>query len=330
MLLLRQASHQFVMAKNRQESGFITASIKKIIEEKMDNGYRRFAIFPFGNVGIEAKVILNLAYGVTEEYIFDDHLCKYNSDISSIEMLGQLNRKDLVVIFATINEKLYSMLKKQLSIYLDEKQIADVYKEFNEMREIYNTPQKKYGTKCGKYSYGPLVDHVLVEEVGAFCSFAGGTDVVANHPTDYVTTHAMICHDKKISSIFRNYEDCEGQPWHFPGVHPDSQTRIKNLRKIHIGNDVWLGKNVLITNSANIGNGVIAGAGAIITKDVPDYAIVGGCPAKIIKFRYTPEEIEALNKISWWSWSDEEIRERYNDFYLPIKEFIKKYLKEGQ
>lgn len=69
-----------------------------------------------------------------------------------------------------------------------------------------------------------------------------------------------------------------------------------------IGNDVWLGRNVIVTNYANIGNGVIAGAGTIITKDVPDYAFVVGAPARIIRYRYSPEEIAALNKIAWWDW----------------------------
>ena len=88
---------------------------------------------------------------------------------------------------------------------------------------------------------------------------------------------------------------------------------------------MWLGRNVLITNSSNIGNGVIAGAGAVITKDVPDYAVVAGVPARIIRYRYTQEEIEALNRIAWWNWSDEKIRENYDDFYLGVKEFIYKY-----
>ncbi|MBR6669381.1 MAG: CatB-related O-acetyltransferase, partial [Ruminococcus sp.] len=94
--------------------------------------------------------------------------------------------------------------------------------------------------------------------------------------------------------------------------------KVKKLKRSKIGNDVWFGKNVLITNGANIGNGVIAGAGAVITKDVPDYAIVGGVPARIIRYRYTPEQIEALNKIQWWNWSDDEIRERYDDFFISL------------
>lgn len=81
----------------------------------------------------------------------------------------------------------------------------------------------------------------------------------------------------------------------------------------------------IITNSSNIGNGVIAGAGAIITKDVPDYAIVVGVPARILRFRYKENQISSLNRIKWWDWPDELIRERYYDFYKPIDEFIKLY-----
>lgn len=58
---------------------------------------------------------------------------------------------------------------------------------------------------------------------------------------------------------------------------------------------------------------------------MPDYAIVAGVPARIIKYRYNPEQIAALNRIAWWDWSDDDIRERYDDFYLSIDEFIKKY-----
>lgn len=109
------------------------------------------------------------------------------------------------------------------------------------------------------------------------------------------------------------------------GVNP--RGNLYKTKKIKIGNDVWLGQNVLITNGSNIGNGVIAGAGAIITKDVPDYAVVVGVPARIIRYRYTPEQIKELNKIAWWDWTDEEIRDRFEDFYLPIEDFLKKYKK---
>lgn len=89
---------------------------------------------------------------------------------------------------------------------------------------------------------------------------------------------------------------------------------------------MWLGQNVIITNYSDIGNGVIAGAGAVITKSVPDYAILAGIPARIIGFRYSEDEIACLNRISWWDWTDKEIAERYDDLYLPVQEFIKKYI----
>ena len=111
--------------------------------------------------------------------------------------------------------------------------------------------------------------------------------------------------------------------WYFPGVKP--KQGIQKAGRIKIGNDVWLGKNVIITNGANIGDGVIAGAGAVITKDVPDYAIVGGVPARLIRWRYTKEQAVALKEIAWWSWPDEKIRACYDDFYLPVDEFIDKY-----
>lgn len=107
----------------------------------------------------------------------------------------------------------------------------------------------------------------------------------------------------------------------------DAESKEK-LSKIKIGNDVWLGKNVIITNGVNIGNGVIAAAGAVITKDVPDYAVVAGVPARIIKYRYKEEQIKELNKIAWWNWSDDKNRECYEDFYLEIDVFIEKHRRE--
>lgn len=307
---------------NKYGMDFSLASIRSVIEEKLESGYTRFAIFPYGDMGIKAKSFLNSAYGIAEEIIIDNHLSKYNPQIKPIGVLNEIDRKGLAVILATTNEKIYPELKKQLTNYLDELQIADVYDKFYTM--CCNDRRAKHGTKCGKYSYGPLTDHSLVEEVGAFCSFAAGTDVVINHAVDYISTHPMINYDKGVNPLFENYKCFEGERWYFAGVQPKGF--VRNLKKIHIGNDVWLGRNVIITNSANIGNGVIAGAGAVITKDVPDYAVVVGVPARIIRFRYTSEEIDALNKIAWWGWSDEEIRERFDDFYLPIEEFIKKYL----
>lgn len=184
-----------------------------------------------------------------------------------------------------------------------------------------------FHTDIGKYSSGPICcQHPLIESIGAFCSFAEGVSVHGNHPMEYITTHPMLYKGSPNDLINGRlpYEEYRKAPWYFEGVHPKGC--VKQSRRITIGNDVWLGRNVMILNYSNIGNGVIAGGGAVITQDVPDYAIVVGVPAKIIRYRYNQEQINALNKIQWWNWSDEEIRERFDDFYLPIDAFISKYL----
>ncbi|MNQ99528.1 Chloramphenicol acetyltransferase [compost metagenome] len=84
--------------------------------------------------------------------------------------------------------------------------------------------------------------------------------------------------------------------------------------------------NATILPGVTIGNGVTILAGAVVSEDIPDYAIVGGVPSKVIKFKHNPESIEALNKIGWWNWPEKKIKANVNDFYLPIDLFIKKYL----
>ncbi len=118
---------------------------------------------------------------------------------------------------------------------------------------------------------------------------------------EFITTHPMMYAGYALSGMNFDYSENKYLPWYFEGVEPRPKMSKLLNRRITIGNDVWLGRNVIITNGANIGNGVIAVAGAVITKDVPDYAIVAGVPTRIIRYRYTPEQIEKLNKIAWWN-----------------------------
>jgi acetyltransferase-like isoleucine patch superfamily enzyme len=75
-----------------------------------------------------------------------------------------------------------------------------------------------------------------------------------------------------------------------------------------VGSDVWTTENCLILPGVKIGDGAIVAAGAVVTKDVPPYAIVGGNPAKLIRYRFSEEQIAALLEIRWWEWPDEKVR----------------------
>ena len=77
---------------------------------------------------------------------------------------------------------------------------------------------------------------------------------------------------------------------------------------VEIGNDVWIGANVKIIGGRKIGTGAIIGANAVVTKDVPDYAIVAGVPAKIIRFRFPPQVIDALLESKWWEFNIMQIK----------------------
>jgi len=107
--------------------------------------------------------------------------------------------------------------------------------------------------------------------------------------------------------------------------YPFGTNVIGEKRGIVIGNDVWIGMGTTILNGVEIGNGVTIAAGSVVTKDVPDYCIVGGVPSKVINEKCSREEASLMNQIAWWNWDDEKIRQRMDDFRLSIPEFIAKY-----
>jgi virginiamycin A acetyltransferase len=90
-----------------------------------------------------------------------------------------------------------------------------------------------------------------------------------------------------------------------------------------IGNDVWIGANVTIMSGVTIGDGVVIANNSHVVKDVEPYSLIGGNPAKLIKYRFTPEQIEKLLKIKWWYWDDEKINTFTPLLCNNIDEFIK-------
>lgn len=97
--------------------------------------------------------------------------------------------------------------------------------------------------------------------------------------------------------------------------------------RIIVGNDVWIGRNATLLGSITIGDGAIIGAFAVVAKDIPPYAIVVGNPAKIIRYRFTEEQIAKLLKIQWWNWSAKKMEICEQDF-LNIHKFLAKHCKD--
>lgn len=100
--------------------------------------------------------------------------------------------------------------------------------------------------------------------------------------------------------------------------------------QIVIMNDCWIGEQVVILSGVTIGNGAIVAAGAVVTKDVPPYAIVAGNPARIIGYRFEERQIAALNEIRWWNWDDEKIQAHGTELGKTVDVFIERHIAEAR
>ncbi|MEG9327957.1 CatB-related O-acetyltransferase [Salinimicrobium catena] len=139
--------------------------------------------------------------------------------------------------------------------------------------ELSNTTIN-YLSSIGRYS------KVVHSDIGKFCAISWDVTINAtSHPIKNLSVNAF--------------------PY-VPYVGNFVPSRIQNYQKVVIKNDVWIGANSVIMPGITIGNGAVIGAGAVVTKDVPDYAIVVGVPAKIIKYRFDQSTINRLLKLKWW------------------------------
>jgi acetyltransferase-like isoleucine patch superfamily enzyme len=159
----------------------------------------------------------------------------------------------------------------------------------------------EFGYEIGEYSYG-LPNVLSWGEgkklfVGKFVSFAGGITIFlgGNHRPDWVTTYPF----SAINDTWPEAAGIEG--------HPQSKGDVI------IKNDVWIGEGSVIMSGVTIGDGAVIAAHSVVTKNVPSYAIVGGNPARIIRYRFDVEIIKRLLKVSWWDWPESRIRSSISD-----------------
>lgn len=164
-------------------------------------------------------------------------------------------------------------------------------------RDVFDAAGYPFRYDVGDYTYGsPAVlwwgeDAGLT--IGRYCSIAGGVSIFlgGNHRTDWVTTFPFGVLDPVAA----------GHSGH-PATDGD----------VCIGNDVWLADSCRIMSGVTIGDGACVASAALVTRNVPPYAIVGGVPARVIRMRFSPEHVAALLEIRWWDWAEERIQALYD------------------
>ncbi|MDR3697546.1 CatB-related O-acetyltransferase [Mucilaginibacter sp.] len=161
----------------------------------------------------------------------------------------------------------------------------------------------KVGCNCsmvdsviGKFSYVADDAQINLTKIGKFCSIGPNFKAgLGSHPANFMSS----------SPLFYS-------PTGIANFSLARKAFFEEYKKSEIGNDVWIGSNVVLIDGIKISDGAIIGAGSVVTKDVPPYAIVGGVPAKIIKYRHNPEIIEKLLSLKWWdndlSWLTKHIK----------------------
>ncbi len=161
-------------------------------------------------------------------------------------------------------------------------------------------------TSVGKYTYiaGARIQST---RLGRFCSIGPRSRIggLGRHPTEWISTHPIFFSTLKQANI----SFCE-------------RDFFDECGEVSIGNDVWIGANAFVLDGISIGDGAIVAAGAVVTKDVEPYSIVGGVPARLIRYRFTQTQIKSLQEMAWWNWPEDLLRKNAVLFRKPVDETV--------
>ena len=167
---------------------------------------------------------------------------------------------------------------------------------------IHKSSKVGTGSNCidvsmGRYSYMGKNNSVCNADIGAFCSIASYCAIGGgSHSVDAVSTSPVFAEGRNI--LRKNL-----------ATLPTAEQK-----RVTIGNDVWIGEAAFICGGVTIGNGAIIGAHSVVTHDVPDYAVVAGAPARVIRYRFTQSQIQALLQLKWWEMPDDMLAEKSQFF----------------
>lgn len=301
---------------------FIQCFLCKINNILSAKKYRKLYIYGVGNGGSL------LIHELEKRKIIIDGIIDQSAHIGALYM-GKYIVIDKNKIKPSECYIVVSLCRHNIDVYemLHNKGFTDL--DYCWLYDVINREDVVYrGVNIGRYTYGyeELLRYFpLADSIGRYCSINGTAHIWNNHPMECITTSPMLdylgfysysIHEKRKLLIEK-----------YGTYHDNANFENSPLRKnppVTIGNDVWIGAQVCIMPGVKIGDGAVLAAGAVITKDVRPYEVVGGVPARTIKFRYEPKEIEILLKVQWWNWSEEEIEENIEVLYSPEK-FFQKY-----
>jgi len=148
-------------------------------------------------------------------------------------------------------------------------------------------------SKISSYSYIGRNCIVQNTEIGKFCSIANDVFIgLGKHPVEHFSTATIFYKHNNTLNISLVEKDLD----------------FEEYETIKIGSDVWIGARAIILDGVKIGHGAVVAANSAVTKDVPPYSIVGGVPAKVIKYRFNDDKIEKLLRSKWWNWEINKIK----------------------